>query len=599
MRVLYVKSNSERHQRYQLRTIIYEESGSKYVKKEVLCDDAIYHLKRMKDSYEQCNKKITNKKIKLAKIIDETKNSLTFEFIEGISLEKKIYIALHNNQKEFVYALIDGYLNLLKTGFKVTKFDSSNIPENFYSVFGKNDYSCFDGSLCFDCISNIDLIFSNILFRKDEIYLIDYEWVFNLSIPIDLILFRALELVNIAKYQGYNALYQHYKVDQKYLRKIDDYFVRKYVTSDRSFFIYKNKYLKLKKNKDIELNNKDIELRNKDIELRNLCNSKAWNYGQKIAKIKTFPVKYFSKVINKVPLIFNLYKSKIELGNKFNGHIIKNIEINNCRFDTLCIFSHFDKDDIIDSHVVNYIKKIFECKIDIIFVSTARQLSDNEIEKIKNYCKNIIIKENIGYDFGAWKTGIKYLGKNLKKYDRLIVCNDSVYAPLFPLSGMFEKMKGKGLDFWGITDNYEIKYHIQSYFMVFGKDILSDPEFIKFWKNYRVYKIKKNIIKKYEIGLSQLLLHKGYKVGSYCEFKKLSSKIVCNSSHVFWRKLIIDMKCPVLKVELLRDNPVKVDIADWERFIIGRTIYDFDLIHNHLKRVKNENNRESLTCSDL
>jgi len=94
MKILYVKNNSERAKELQLKTIIYEENGQKYVKKQASTKEAIPHLKKMKKSYERLSDAIINPKIKLAEIIDESEESLTFEFISGVSLEKKFYDAI-------------------------------------------------------------------------------------------------------------------------------------------------------------------------------------------------------------------------------------------------------------------------------------------------------------------------------------------------------------------------------------------------------------------------------------------------------------------------------------------------------------------------
>ena len=48
MKVLYVKNGNERSKEFQLKTVIYEENGQKFVKKQALCNEAIPHLKKMK-----------------------------------------------------------------------------------------------------------------------------------------------------------------------------------------------------------------------------------------------------------------------------------------------------------------------------------------------------------------------------------------------------------------------------------------------------------------------------------------------------------------------------------------------------------------------
>lgn len=270
-----------------------------------------------------------------------------------------------------------------------------------------------------------------------------------------------------------------------------------------------------------------------------------------------------------------------EKGDSFNGNILIQHNYLKKHHAKVAIFSHYDRDNIIDEYVINYLKSIFELGFDIVFISTAEQLSQNEIDKIKVYCRDVLVKENIGYDFGAWQTGITYLAEEIDKYDSLILCNDSVYAPLFSLNEMFIKMQGK-YDFWGITDSYEIHHHLQSYFMVFNQNVVSSDTFKNIWKTYRVYKIKRNIILQYEIGLSQKLLINGYSMGAYCPYSELETTQVCNASHYYWRELIEQFRCPILKIELLRDNPQNIDISGWE---LIHCDYEIKLIKKHLARV--------------
>jgi len=67
MRVLYVKTNSEREKRFQLQTVIYEESGRKFVKKRALCKEAVPHLMSMQQKYEKLSASIINPNIRLAR----------------------------------------------------------------------------------------------------------------------------------------------------------------------------------------------------------------------------------------------------------------------------------------------------------------------------------------------------------------------------------------------------------------------------------------------------------------------------------------------------------------------------------------------------
>lgn len=50
-----------------------------------------------------------------------------------------------------------------------------------------------------------------------------------------------------------------------------------------------------------------------------------------------------------------------------------------------------------------------KAEIDIVFVSTSENLLEQELSKITGLCRNIIVKNNVGYDFGAWKTGLSII----------------------------------------------------------------------------------------------------------------------------------------------------------------------------------------------
>ena len=194
MKIHYVKQNSERSRDFQLKTIIYSIDGEKFVKKQAMTHEAIPHLKRMKENYVKLSASILNTSIELAKIVAESEDSLTFEFISGESLEHRYNQAKkHGNAQK----VIDTYMTILSSGFKALPFDSKTmVTKDFKETLGDFDYSEFDAELCFEGISNIDLIFSNIIYKDESIYLIDYEWVYDFNIPIAFSAFRALHTFN-------------------------------------------------------------------------------------------------------------------------------------------------------------------------------------------------------------------------------------------------------------------------------------------------------------------------------------------------------------------------------------------------------------------
>jgi len=278
------------------------------------------------------------------------------------------------------------------------------------------------------------------------------------------------------------------------------------------------------------------------------------------------------------------------------------------------ILVHYDKDDQVDDYVYTYLKALRIVTTHLVFVSTAK-LKYTQIEKLKLHCDEVIIRENIGYDFMSYKIGLESF--DYSTYDEVLICNDSVYGPLYPMQKLFDTMHSQKCDFWGITDNTDMGYHIQSYFMLIKKPVLQSTVFLNFWKDVEILHNKDEIIKRYEVGFSQLLIKAGFIAKSSTYFqpssmqkfsifiskftpkkimKKLKSlflgkaKIIrigkINTTHYFWKELILSGSVPFIKIELLRDNPMNVDIKDFEKIISEVSDYDTSLIKSHLQRMK-------------
>ncbi|MBA1419392.1 MAG: glycosyltransferase [Epsilonproteobacteria bacterium] len=263
-------------------------------------------------------------------------------------------------------------------------------------------------------------------------------------------------------------------------------------------------------------------------------------------------------------------------GKAFYETLIISQNIRERQHDTLAIFSHFDAENEIKEDVLYYLKSLSNFT-DILFVSTAENLSEETIKVIEPYCKDIIVKKNIGYDFGAWKTGLDYIGDDINHYESLILCNDSVYGPLFDLEDIFKKMKT--YDLWSMTDNYEIEYHLQSYFMVYNKSAYSHDIFKMFWENFKIYEDKQTLIEHNEIGFSQNMINSGLTYNSYYS---VQNKNYVNVLQYHWDTLIQEYQFPFIKKELLKRNPLQLPIDNWTDIVQSVSDYDTALIQNQL-----------------
>ena len=246
----------------------------------------------------------------------------------------------------------------------------------------------------------------------------------------------------------------------------------------------------------------------------------------------------------------------------------------------LAVLVHFDRDNCIDDYVYYYLAELKKIAEDIVFVTTS-SIDDTAVRHLQSLCSNVIVRENVGYDFMSYKVGLESC--DMSGYDEVLICNDSVYGPLFSLENVFKSMASVDCDFWGITHCLQFAYHIQSYFILFKKSALESSEFKIFWQRVENLESKDSIIFQYEIGLSQLLINSGLKAHTYVNsrfshfaiYKRIISIAVngmvlvalkelrhfkpylpvnCNATLWFWDDLIKNNKMPYVKIAALRDN---------------------------------------------
>ena len=243
----------------------------------------------------------------------------------------------------------------------------------------------------------------------------------------------------------------------------------------------------------------------------------------------------------------------------------------------LAIYAHYDANGEIKPYVLYYLKELKKHCSRIDFISTAT-LSNSELSKVDIYCDTANTKINEGYDFGMWKYVLDQTG--YQSFDELLITNSSVFGPIRPLSGLFDKMKTENCDFWGITDNFEMDWHIQSYFLVFRKNVLSSQTFKDFWNSFLPYTDKFQIIRSYEVGLSNFLIQNGFKAKAYIPSTDLNSAfhIDAKKNPTCYHPLkLLKKGMPFIKVELLRENPVGARLGPVYK-LLEKMDYDLSLI---------------------
>jgi rhamnosyltransferase len=257
------------------------------------------------------------------------------------------------------------------------------------------------------------------------------------------------------------------------------------------------------------------------------------------------------------------------------------------------LYVHFNKNDKLSEYVVyqlTSLRKLFKV---IVFISNST-VSSGDKSRIHDICDKILIRPNSGYDFAAWRDGIKTIGwPQLSKFDSVTLMNDTCFGPVYPMNDVYSKMERGAVDFWGITNhaasvdgmpgsNGPIPTHIQSYLTVYSRKVIKSKTFQDFWNNVRDYQTVSEVIRKYETQLTGLLNREKFThkvVFDTNEYSKGKNIFSHNYSELL-PLVIINNSVPLLKIKSFRHTPAWLIKRQ-----LRKTKYPLYLIDEHLKNI--------------
>jgi lipopolysaccharide biosynthesis protein len=179
--------------------------------------------------------------------------------------------------------------------------------------------------------------------------------------------------------------------------------------------------------------------------------------------------------------------------------------------DELCIFVSYCDRPYLKKHVKHHIEALLSQGIRVVLVINTDQEIGLRVDIEFPGLSGLYIRENSGYDFGAWSDLYNLLarGSILK---RLYFVNDSMIGPLDQnmFAAQIKKIRESKEDFIGLTANHEPRFHLQSYFLVFGEKLLNNIEFQGLLASMINFPTKEMVIDVYETRLTNWIMRQGY-----------------------------------------------------------------------------------------
>lgn len=241
----------------------------------------------------------------------------------------------------------------------------------------------------------------------------------------------------------------------------------------------------------------------------------------------------------------------------------------------ICLFAGYDKNNKIQNYVVYMIKKLAQIS-DVYYMANGK-ISPEELIKIAPYTQMFYTAVHQQKDFGSWQYIISKLGwEKICAYDQLILCNDSVYGPLYDLEVIFKQMARRGYDFWSMTADYGYNFHLHRYFMVFNKEVMRNGNFQQFWQAVPFTQNPKIS----ELELTPLLLKQGFAGNSY--IRNYKQKDVLQMP----QNMLNNVEIPFVKIKSFtaQNKYTAGSGLGLKLKIRSHTDYDTALINQHLRQ---------------
>lgn len=291
----------------------------------------------------------------------------------------------------------------------------------------------------------------------------------------------------------------------------------------------------------------------------------------------------------------------------------------------VAVFVHFDPTCQVQKFVVDHVAALHAAGLSVVFASNCPTLAPACLDQLRPYCAAIVLRHNIGHDFGAVRDALRLLGLPRDNTQSLLIANDSVFGPLQDLGPILDGIDFEAADLWGATESWQHRYHLQSFFLVAGRRALTSRAWEKFWRRMRLVQSRHWVVQRYEIGLTQAMLSGGLRCAAIWTYDSLTkmlppprldddrepimgvdpagdlrrghldrirnhiaSAIPMNPTAELWRQLL-QAGFPFIKRELLRNNPARVaDLADWRDVVRMVSTVDLAPVDAQLRRELND-----------
>ncbi len=248
----------------------------------------------------------------------------------------------------------------------------------------------------------------------------------------------------------------------------------------------------------------------------------------------------------------------------------------------VCLFATYSPDGRIWPHVTQYCRDLRAAGCRLVMIVATDRPDLRVADPGPGVADALLVVENFGYDFSAWARTLR-LWPDLWTAPALWFVNDSVYHSPSALPGLIEKIRRSPADVVAMTESTAFRRHFQSYFFVLRTRALAHETVQAFFSEVRALGDKQKVIETCEVPLPSLLATARLQVEVLFPLSPDDPR-AANPTLAAWHDLLRN-GLPFVKVQLLRDNPMQVDLSRW-RSDLTAAGFRMEEVEMHLGSIK-------------
>lgn len=283
----------------------------------------------------------------------------------------------------------------------------------------------------------------------------------------------------------------------------------------------------------------------------------------------------------------------------------------------IALYVHYSATGQVSEMVRHQLRTLGQFGFVTVFICMAARIPDEDWDAVRALCGLVVQRENFGRDFGAWHDLMPEVRRRWPHVDELLLANDSVLGPIYPMTPIIEALRSGGEGLFGLTESLQGGPHLQSYFLLTrGQRAVSD--LMRFLQTLHVSYSKWLLVQMGEIRLARWMQRRGHHVAALfgydrlvqtavadpAERQRLAKSVVrlrdldsltadqaaallhewpLNPTQHLWHVLATKFSGPFVKTELVLRNPGRLPgVGDWSKVVPPEAPCPVPILQAHL-----------------